>query len=144
MTTLSEHLHAILVKIRDSFDADVPDPAALTHSGEMEIRGHMVTARSSAPLGELMQHQTFTVYLHSKSKEETTTETIRYFHFEGRNDFSFLNIYLHKNEDGSLKQQIEVSTKPLNMVMERINRHLHQQQQRRGREEMMQPQNTAL
>lgn len=119
--TLSEHLHDILVKIRDSFDVELPDPMELTHSGEMMVRGHAVTARSSAPLKELSQHEVFTVYLHSRSQEDDR-EVIRYFHFEGRKDFSFLNIFMSRMPDGSLRQQVEVSTRPLEMALARINR----------------------
>lgn len=119
MTTLPEHLHELLIKLRRAFDSDIPDPGELTHGGEVEG----VTVRSSVPLNELThESDEFTVYWHSKMSRGA--EIIRYFHYEKARDFTNLDVLLIREADGVLKQQIQISTRPLDIVLAKINRIL--------------------
>lgn len=122
--SLTERLHRILVKLRESFDSDLPDPATLMHSGEVMVKGHPVLVSSSAPQDELVGEEVMTVYLHAKPREDSDEEAVRYFHFEGRKELGYIYVMINRKEDGTIRQQVSVSSLPREIVMGIIDRHM--------------------
>lgn len=125
---LPERLHEILLKLREAFEMDLPDPASLTHSGEFERRGQMYTVRSSAPLETLANEDVYAVYTHSQSPESSESEAeapehLRYFYFEGRGQMSAVQIQLDMIE-GGLKQLVKVSSLPRELFLQRVEQEL--------------------
>ncbi len=122
--TLPERLHHILVKLRESFDTDLPDPAELEHSGELEIRGQMFTTRSSVPLDELPQAHKFTIYLHSRPADGAEGgEHLFFFHFEGRHEISSVFVKLDVVE-GNVRQNVTLSSLPREIFLQMVERRL--------------------
>lgn len=126
---LSEQLHNLLVKLRDGFDAELPDPQSLPYSGQRTVKGHELTIRSSVPIESLEREQNLTVYIHQKP--EGGDEEIRYYHYEAGTELAYVYVMLSKKEDGSLRQSISVSTLPHDMALARINGRLGEKQERR-------------
>ncbi len=135
--SLPEKLRYILVKLGEVFDAELPDPDELEHSGEVMIRGQAFTTRSSAPLEELANQEKFTVYLHNTGGPAAGDGHLYYFHFEGRREISAVNVSL-SHVDGSVQQSVTMSSLPREIFLQRVERRLgkssgNEQQQRRRR-----------
>lgn len=126
MSSLTERLHAIILKLRRGIDRDLPDPATLPHAGEITVRGHNVTVRSSVPLGDIGRGDVITLYLHQKPTEAemgTGLEVVRYFHFESRADLSSIYIVLTQ-KDGDLRQSVNMRSLPREVAMANIETYL--------------------
>lgn len=121
--TLPERLHHILLKLREGFDIELPDPAELEHSGEIEIRGETYTTRASVPLNDFSQETKFTIYLHTRKTEGVDHEHLFYFHFEGRREISSVYVKLDLVE-GNVRQNVTLSSLPREIFVQMVERKL--------------------
>lgn len=117
--SLPERLHRILVTLREAFGSNLPDPAELTHSGELTIRGEEYVTRSSVPIDDIAQQEKFTVYLHCTGDHER----VHYFHFEGRKELSSVYVRLDMAE-GGLRQSVTLSSLPREIFVQRVEKSL--------------------